>query len=492
MSERGDESNETLLAVRNTLQLGGSLMTTLAIGVVMRLVVPRWLGPSEFGVLTFADAFTTTFFVALGLGVDVYVRKHVSVRPSHASDFFGGALAVRAALTVVVFVAMAAAMRAMHRPPAVRNLVYLFAVAQFLVNVNATLAAMLQAKGRVGGMSLLSVVSKIAWAAAVLFAIMTGGALWQLAAALVASEALKTVGLWALARRHLGLVLRLDGAATKTMILVSLPYYLGSLASTVYGRLDVTLLAVLGTAREVGWYAASSTVAHLALLMTPLIEWVLMPTFARAAARSREELFERVRGSTRVVLTVAIPVGLFVSVGADVWVRVLFGVAYAPAASAVRILATTFVLMYVGIIYAVTLMMLERAWTLTTILFGGLVVNVVLNLLFIRVSMAAFGEGGGGAGCALAVLGTEIAVTSGLVWVVGREAFDARTLAVLGKTLAACVLVVVADRVAAPLRAGRLVVDAIVYFAAVTSTGALELRELGALVAAARKRPAPA
>ncbi len=105
-----------------------------------------------------------------------------------------------------------------------------------------------------------------------------------------------------------------------------------------------------------------------------------MPTFARAAARSREELFERMRSATLLVLNVVIPVSLFISVGADLWVRILFGAAFAPAAMAVRILATTFVLMYVGMIYAITLMMLERAWTLTVIAFGGLVVNVAINL----------------------------------------------------------------------------------------------------------------
>jgi len=489
MSDQG----ETLLAVRNAIKLGGSLLLTLGVGIAVRLVLPRHLGPASFGVLTFADAFTTTFFVALGLGVDVYVRKHVSVRPEHASDFFGGTLVLRAAMTGLVVLAMSIVMRATHRPPDVRRLVYFFAVAQFLVSLNTTLSAMLQAKGNVGEMSLLSVVTKVAWAGGVLFALVSRGPLWEYAAALVASETVKCAGLWGLAQRHLGLVARFDGAATKAMVLASLPYYLANFASNVYGRLDVTILAVFATSREVGWYAASSTIANLALLVTPLIEWVLMPSFARAAARSREELFTRVRSATELVLGFVIPVSLFVSVGADVWVRVLFGAAFAPAAAAVRILATTFVLMYVGIIYGLTLTMLERAWTLTAILFGGLVVNVGLNLAIIRFSLA-LGDGAGGAGCALAVLGTEIAVTTAMIAVVGRHAFDRATLASLGKTVGACALVVLVDRLlAAPLGAARMALDVAVYAVTVIMTGALRTRALAAVVVTAfRQRPARA
>lgn len=483
-----DAPTETLLAVRNALKLGGSLILTLGIGIAMRLVLPRYLGPSRFGDLAFADAFTTTCFVALGLGIEFYVRKHVSVRPGHASDFFGGTLVLRVALTMLMLAAISMFMRATKRSFEVSSLVYIFAIAQLFVNVNVTLAAMLQSKGRVGGMSLLSIVTKVAWAMGVVAAMWMGGALWKFAAAFLASEIIKSGGLFFLAQRHLGLVVRFDPAATKTMILASLPYYLSTFATTTYGKLDMTLLTFFGTSREVGWYAASSTIANLALLITPLIGWVLMPTFARAAARSRDELFARTRSATELVLMIVIPVSLFISVGADLWVRILFGAAFAPAAMAVRILATTFVLMYVGIIYAITLMMLERAWTLTLIAFGGLVVNVAVNVLLIRPSIAMFGNGGGGAACALAVLATEIAVTSAMVANVGRHAYDPQTGARIAKTLGACAVVVVLDRILVPLGWSRLVVEAIVYVVLVVVTGALQTRELFALVASALHR----
>lgn len=490
MSHDEDGARETLQAIQNALKLGGSLLATWGIAMAMRFLLPRYLGPDRFGVLSFADAFATTFFVALGLGVDVYVRMKVSLRPAHASDFFGGMFALRVVLSAAIVGVMAIVMYAMDRPPEVRRVVYVFAVAQLVVTVNATLSALLHAKGVVGGMSVLAVVSKIAWAAGVLVAVAVGAGLWGIAMALLLSEVIKGVVLFALASRHLGLAFRVDVTATRAVVLFSLPYYLNTFASTAYGKIDVTLLAVFADSREVGFYAAASALAGLSLLVTPLVGWVLMPTLARAASRSHEEFFARIHRSTELILSAVIPIALLVNLGADLAVRTLYGSVFAPAALALRILAPAFVVTYVAIVYAITLLTLDRPWTLTGVSAAGLVVNLILNVALIRPSMALFGEGGGGAGCGISMLGTELFVTTTMVFIVGRRAVDRRTLGMAAKSLGACAVVVAVDLLAGTMGWARLALDAAVYLVIVTTTGALRVRELAELVTSALRAKA--
>ena len=478
-----DGASDTLVAVTNALKLGSSLVATLAIAIATKLLMPRYLGPTSFGTLSFADGFTATFFVALNLGAEFYIRKEVSVRPAHASDFLGGTLVLRAVMSAAIFGVMTLVMRATGRSPEVRTLVYLFGAAQFFVSVNATLSALLHAKGAVGGMSALAVATKIVWAGGVIFAIVAGTPLWGFAVAYLASESIESFVLFALARRHLGLVLRVDPAATRTMVVSSLPYFLNVCATGAYGRVDVPMLGILaGAGPEVGWYVAASTLSGLTLLVTPLIDWVLTPVLARGALRSQEDLYGHVRQATEPILAVAIPVSLFVAVGADLWLRLLFGQAFAPATAAVRILAGSSVVIYVAIVCALTLIMLERAWTLTLISVGGLVVNVLLNLLLIRPSMAAFGDGGGGVGCALAALGTHVFAAGAMIAFVGRKAFDASTYGMMAKSLLACGLVVLVDRLGVSLGWLRLVPDVGVYLVVVVATGALRTKAMWQMV----------
>src|SRR5262249_39079842 len=154
--------------------------------------------------------------------------------------------------------------------------------------------------------------------------------------------------------------------------------------------------------------------------------------------------------------------------------RLLFGDAFAPAGRALRLLAPTFVVTYVGIVLGNTLFMLDRTWTLVLISVAGLVVNVALNLTMIPPALERFGPGWGGAGCAGATLGPALFGTAIMAWVVGRRALNRRGAVAVGKSLAACALVVGVDRLGAPLGWARLVIDAAVYLVFVMITGAVQ------------------
>ena len=65
-----DGPSATFLAIRNAFTLGGALVFTWGIALGIRIVVPRHLGPTAFGELNFADAFTSMFFVMLDLGLE--------------------------------------------------------------------------------------------------------------------------------------------------------------------------------------------------------------------------------------------------------------------------------------------------------------------------------------------------------------------------------------------------------------------------------------
>jgi O-antigen/teichoic acid export membrane protein len=110
--------------------------------------------------------------------------------------------------------------------------------------------------------------------------------------------------------------------------------------------------------------------------------------------------------------------------------------------SALQVLAANFLLTYVATLCCMYLTSVGRAWTVTLISFAGLLANPVLNALLIR-QFAERGPGGGGTGAALATVSTELLVTFVLLYIMGKHAFDRRSLNVLVRTTLVCVGVVV-------------------------------------------------
>lgn len=491
----GDGGGDARLALRNAVKLGGSLLFTWGIALGVRLLLPRYLGPDAFGAVNFADAFTSTAFVLVGLGLDTYIRKEVSVRPEHASDFFAGTTVVRVLGALLVFGAMQIFLMVTDRPRDTWLLVHLFGVSAFLFTMNLSFAALLHAKGNVDGLSLLNIATKFVWGAGTLMTVFFAWPLWGVALAVVISEAVKLLGSLVLVNRHLALTWAVHWAPVKLAIVGSLPIFLNVAAHTIYNKLDVSILAVVANDREVAWYGAASIIAGLALMVTPMIGWVLMPLFARARARSDEEYTRVMRRSLELVLIIAFPSALFVGLGAHQWVTLLYGEAYAPAAVSLQILSSIFVLTYVAILSANALILTGRAWAQAGISISGLAVNPLLNWLFIPWAMARWAEGGAGVGAALSQLGTEIVVTVLMTALVGRRAFDRRSVVMIVKTVLLCIAVIALDRwldgrVHPFIRLG---LDLFAYLLGAVLSGAVHLTETIAFARGAlqRKKQSP-
>src|SRR4029079_19237136 len=118
---------------------------------------------------------------------------------------------------------------------------------------------------------------------------------------------------------------------------------------------------------EVGWYSAANNFASLSMLLAPLVSWILMPLFARAAHRSQDEFFAMLRRAMEGLVVAATPVTLLMALGADLWVKVAFGRSFEPAAISLRLLAPVFIATYMAMLLSSALIITNKAWRLTLI-----------------------------------------------------------------------------------------------------------------------------
>ena len=481
------------VAVRSAFVLGGSLLLTWSVALLVRLILPRTLGPDVFGSYNFADGLALTAFGFLNLGLDTYIQREISVRPEHASDFFGGITSIRAALTFAVFGIMAAVLYARGSGPDVWGAAFLFGVAQSFTQTGNSLAAMLQASRRVRRLAIGNVGSKVLWGVGTLVGLALHGDLRVLALPMVLGEGTRVLVLFLQARKHLRLVVRLDVASTKRTLVESLPFYANGIALSIYAKIDVSIMAFLANDHEVGLYGAAANFSSLAMLVAPLIGWVLMPLLSRAAARSPEELTEMLRRSLEGVLSLAIPVSLFMGVGADVWIRVAFGARFAASAPALAILSPMFILTYLAMLEATYLNLLGRGWTVTGVSLLGMCVNPLANVLLVPYCLRTFGEGGAGIGASIAMIVTEVVSIIAFYMYIGRLAFDRRNVKVIALQLVAALLVIPVHVALRSLGAARLGVDALLYVVLVVATGAVKPQDALAVVRTAiRNRGAAA
>ena len=97
-STQGPPPHDAVRAVRNAFMLGASLVATWSVALVVRLLLPRSLGPSLFGEFNFADALAANAFALIGYGLDTYIQKEIPARPDHTCNAVEDLLPIFSAL----------------------------------------------------------------------------------------------------------------------------------------------------------------------------------------------------------------------------------------------------------------------------------------------------------------------------------------------------------------------------------------------------------
>jgi O-antigen/teichoic acid export membrane protein len=472
-------ANEIAIAIRNAVKLGGSLVLTWSVALIVKFQIPAHLGPVRQGHFGFAEGFAMMFFSITSFGIETYVIKEVPVRPSHASDFIGGVFALRFALSLLLFGGMWLTLAVTGRSGEIQLTALVFGISQLLMSLNGTLAAVLQAVTHVGRLALANVLAKVIWGVGLLVGLFMGAPMWVLAVPMAAGELLRTAMLVPASRTAAQLRYRIDVSQSKAALVASIPYFVNTIAVTFGNYLAISALEFIRRdPREVGWFAASQNLGSLAMLLHPLLVWVVMPMLSRAQARSPQEAMTILRRAIEGLLVVIGPVTTFISAGADVFIHVAFGAKYAPATLGLSILSLVFVMTYLNIIQASSLIVAGRSWAVTSMSTVSIFVLAGLMLVFVPLGRKLFGEGGECAGAAVSVIASELFVVICMGFQFDSSPLDRRNTEVLIKTIGISATVLVLNHFIHGLGAVRLVIDMTLYVSLMLALSVLRISDL--------------
>lgn len=471
---------EGALALRNAIKLASSLILTWGVALIVTFKLPKYLGPTFYGHYKFGDQFAMSAAVFLSLGVDTYISREVAVRPKHASDFFGGVVVARA--LVVLPIALVSVFVLAGEGPERRIAAILFGAAYVFYAMNQTFQQTLQAAQNVGRLAIANVISKVLWGGGTLAAVVFQAPFWVLPLPLLASEGLKSAVLFFAVRSAVDLEVRFDLAETKKVLKIAFPFFIANVAVSLGSSIDVVVLGKLVTNDdEVGWYGAARQIAQLSALLSPILSGVLIPMMSKAKARSEEEFFAILRRGIEGVNVVSIPFTLMLALGADFWIHIALKDKFLPATGGLQWLAPTFVLAYANVLLWLSLMILDRSWTITIISILGLVLLPVFIIVAVPLTKD-LGPGGAGMGAAMAMSARELVIVVVFLFFLGRRALDRRAVLATLKSLALCAVVVVMHGRLASFGPVRLVADALVYGVGMLVTGIVRPSDIKAVL----------
>ncbi len=382
----------------NTGWLLGEKILRLAVGLIVGTLTVRYLGPEQFGLLSYALALVTLVSVLGSLGLDAIVVRDIARQPDACDAILGSASVLRAAGSLIALGAATAAGALLDTAGLGLRLVTvvtaLSLVFQAVEPVDAWFRSQLRAR--------MAVIARnaaflIASGARLLLIWVEAPLLW-FAFMIAAEAALSALGLL-IAYRTEGKRVgdwRPNYALMRELMRQSWPLMLAGLMASLYMRIDQVMLGQMAGTQALGQYSAAVFLSEPLHFVPIAIVTSAAPVLAHWH-RSDPALFEaRMEDLFRVLLWAGIATALPISLLSRPLVEVLFGPAFLETAPvlAVHVWSSIFVALGIASSQYLVLEDLTRISAQRTL--AGAALNIVLNLYWIP----AYGA----LGCAWATL----------------------------------------------------------------------------------------
>ena len=299
------------------------------------LLLARRLGPSDFGIVSFALSLVGWFGLVVDSGTELLSVRDIAREPHRYRELADRVLGLRLVLSILVGGIFVAAVEAFAHSGRVRDTVVLFAVVlpALALNLRWMVLGVRSAKAVAAG----NVVARAVLALGILAFVHGSPDLHRVPFLELAAELAYAVVIGAAVARHFGLARpRVDVTAWIATLRQSLPLLVNAFARAAFYSFDIVAIELFLGPRKVGLYTAASKPVLFCTGALGLFSIAFLSSFSSAGPDEARQLLRR---SLRTSFAVCAPLAALLSSAAVVAVPLVFGDAYRGAVAALVVLA---------------------------------------------------------------------------------------------------------------------------------------------------------
>ncbi|NOQ68438.1 oligosaccharide flippase family protein, partial [Patescibacteria group bacterium] len=175
----------------------------------------------------------------------------------------------------------------------------------------------------------------------------------------------------------------LDFKEIKLILKESLPLVFSAVFISIYYHIDQIMIGVISTKMELGYYSAAQRIIY-GLSMFYMITMIsFSPKIAYFFKEDIKKLSGILKKMNRVMVAIAVPMGIGGTVLAPEIINFIFGNEYTRSILAFQILIWSQVIVFVNVCYGNTLIMCDKQKKFLYGVSFGAIINIVLNFILI-------------------------------------------------------------------------------------------------------------
>ena len=368
----------------NTGWMFSGQMFSLLISFFIGAWIARYLGPGNYGILSYSIAFAGLFGFISSLGVNGILNRELVKTPEKRDELLGTAFRLKLLGGAIAICLAVASVLIFQADPVIKILVSLFSFSFILQSINVISTyfnAEVKSKNNVKAVFIATIISSIL---KIIIILLGKGIIWLII--IMALDSLwQGIG-FIKAYNNYGLKIKnwvFNKDLAKIILKNSWPLMLASAAGFIYLKIDQVIIGQILGNYKVGIYAAAVKLVEIWYFIPGIICASLFPAIINAKKTNVAVYKNRLKNFYILMFVIPTLMAIFITLLARPIIIIIYGMDYIESINILRIYIWSSVGLFIGMAMTQYLMVENLVKTIFLLNFSAMVINIILNLLFI-------------------------------------------------------------------------------------------------------------
>ena len=372
----------------------------MLLNFIVSLLSARYLGPSNYGLIGYAAAYTTFFTSICSLGINSIIVKEFIDNPEKEGEIIGSTLVLKLISSLLSLITIVGISFVVDQGDHLATVVVFLYSISILFNIFETFKFWFQSKLQSKYVEISSTIAYISMAAYKIVLLITGKNIKWFALANSIEFIVIAILLYSIYKKKEGPKLSFSKEQGKQLIRKSYHFIISGMMVALYNSTDRFMLKQMVNDAEVGYYTIAITISSLSGILLSAIITSVTPVIMKTHNNNKKEYQKKNIQLYAAVFYISVVISLFITIFSKYIIILLYGEQYISSIGVLRILTWYTVFSYLGVARDPWIVCEKLQSYLKYIYIPCAICNIILNYYLIPIL--------GAEGAALASLITQI------------------------------------------------------------------------------------
>jgi len=369
---------------KNTSWLFISQLITSIFGFIWIVLLARYLGVSDFGIVNFAIALTTILTIFIDLGITIYTTRDLSRYPDLASKYIGNGIPLKVFLSLITLIVTLIIISLMNYDLFTIEIILLFIIHFSFLSMGDFLKGVFQAFGKQKYQSIGIIINNTLVLIGTLILIYFNLSLIFVALSYISGSLISAIYLFIKIRKKIIFPkIEFDFKFWKSSIKRSIPFGITIIFTTLFYLMDSVMLSFMSGNTAVGIYSSAYKIIYVFTTLYTVYTFVVFPLMSKFYKDSENLLRISYEKSVKYLIMMMLPIAVGMTFYSEYIITLIFGNEFFLSGNVLRILAWNVLFVMINGASANLLNSSNNEVAVTKINGIACLTNFILNLILI-------------------------------------------------------------------------------------------------------------